>query len=159
MSKLTRRVFLFTGTAVGAGLALGTGYLSTIDTDGLAGGDGHNGAAKLNAWVEIRPDGKIRIAVPRAEMGQGIYTGIATLIAEELEISLDAKTVIVEHPDELLPVYTNFVGALNKRPEDMSGRQFEYRRRLSFDAGRGGDGQDHAGRGGGGKVGRLARHV
>ena len=121
MSKLTRRVFLFTGTAVGAGLALGAGYLSTIDTDGLAGGDGHNGAAKLNAWVEIRPDGKIRIAVPRAEMGQGIYTGIATLIAEELEISLDAKTVIVEHPDELLPVYTNFVGALNKRPEDMSG--------------------------------------
>ena len=121
MSKLTRRIFLFTGAAVGAGLALGAGYLSSIDTDGLAPGEGHDGAAKLNAWIEIRPDGKIRIAVPRAEMGQGIYTGIATLIAEELEISLDPATVIVEHPDELLPVYTNFVGALNKRPEDMGG--------------------------------------
>ncbi len=121
MSKLTRRVFLATGVTVGAGLALGAGYLATIDTDGLAGGDGHNGAAKLNAWVEIRPDGTIRIAVPRAEMGQGIYTGIAMLIAEELEITLDPKTVIIEHPDELLPVYTNFVGALSKRPEDMGG--------------------------------------
>ena len=121
MSKLTRRIFLFTGAAVGAGLALGVGYLSTVDTEGLTPGEGHNGAAKLNAWVEIRPDGKIRIAVPRAEMGQGIYTGIATLIAEELEIALDPATVIVEHPDELLPEYTNFVGALGKRPEDMSG--------------------------------------
>ncbi|MBI1211033.1 MAG: molybdopterin-dependent oxidoreductase [Alphaproteobacteria bacterium] len=121
MSKITRRIFLFTGAAVGAGLALGVGYLSTVDTDGLSPGEGHDGAAKLNAWVEIRPDGKVRIAVPRAEMGQGVYTGIATLIAEELEIALDPATVIVEHPDELLPVYTNFVGALNKRPEDISG--------------------------------------
>ncbi len=121
MSKLTRRVFLVAGVTVGAGLALGAGYLASIDTDGLAGGDGHNGASKLNAWVEIRPDGTIRIAVPRAEMGQGIYTGIAMLIAEELEITLDPKTVIIEHPDELLPVYTNFVAALNKRPEDSSG--------------------------------------
>ena len=121
MSKLTRRLFLFTGATVGAGLALGVGYLASIDTEGLTPGEGHNGAAKLNAWVEIRPDGKVRIAVPRAEMGQGVYTGIATLIAEELEISLDPATVIVEHPDEILPVYTNFVAALNKRPEEAAG--------------------------------------
>ena len=120
MSSLTRRIFLTTGVVLGAGLAVGAGYLSTIDTDGLSPGEGHNGAAKLNAWIEIRPDGTVRIAAPRAEMGQGIYTGLAMLIAEELEIALDDK-VIVEHPDELLPAYTNFVGALNKRPEETGG--------------------------------------
>ncbi len=121
MSKLTRRIFLATGAVVGAGLAVGVGYLSSIDTEGLSPGEGHNGATKLNAWIEIRPDGIIRIAAPRAEMGQGIHTGLAMLIAEELEIELDPAKVIVEHPDELLPVYTNFVGGLRKRREEMSG--------------------------------------
>lgn len=121
MSKLTRRIFIATGVVVGAGLAVGGGYLASIDTDGLSPGEGHNGAVKLNAWVEIRPDGTIRIAAPRAEMGQGIYTGLAMLIAEELEIALDPAKVIVEHPDELWPVYTNFVLAVNKRPEEAGG--------------------------------------
>ena len=49
MSKLTRRIFLIGGTTVGAGLALGVGYLASIDTDGLTPGAGHDGAAKLNA--------------------------------------------------------------------------------------------------------------
>jgi isoquinoline 1-oxidoreductase beta subunit len=119
--SITRRIFLATGALVGTGLAVGVGYLSTIDTEGLSPGEGHDGAHKLNAWIEIRPDNTVHIAVPRAEMGQGVYTGIAMLIAEELEIELDPKTVIVEHPDELASPYTNFVAALNKRPEDAAG--------------------------------------
>jgi isoquinoline 1-oxidoreductase beta subunit len=119
--SITRRVLLATGAVVGAGLAVGVGYLTTIDTEGLSPGEGHNGATKLNAWIEIMPDNTVHIAVPRAEMGQGITTGIAMLIAEELEIELDPKKVIVAHPDELAPAYTNFVAALNKRPEDAAG--------------------------------------
>lgn len=119
--SVTRRILLATGAVVGAGLAVGVGYLSTIDTEGLSPGEGHEGATKLNSWIEIKPDNTVRIAVPRAEMGQGIYTGIAMLIAEELEIELDPEKVIVEHPDELASVYTNFVAALNKRPEEAAG--------------------------------------
>src|SRR5579871_1983762 len=119
--SITRRILLATGAVVGAGLAVGVGYISMIDTEGLSGGEGHNGATKLNAWIEIKPDNTVRIAVPRAEMGQGIYTGIAMLVAEELEIELDPEKVVVEHPDELASVYTNFVIALNKRPEDAAG--------------------------------------
>jgi isoquinoline 1-oxidoreductase subunit beta len=119
--SITRRILLATGALVGTGLAVGVGYLSTIDTEGLAPGAGHDGATKLNAWIEIKPDNTVRIAVPRAEMGQGVYTGIAMLIAEELEIELDPAKVIVEHPDEVASVYTNFTGALRKRPEEAAG--------------------------------------
>jgi isoquinoline 1-oxidoreductase subunit beta len=119
--SITRRIFLATGALVGTGLAVGVGYLSTIDTEGMKPGEGHNGAAKLNAWIEIRPDNTVRIAVPRAEMGQGIYNGVAMLVAEELEIELDPKTVIVEHPDELASAYTNFAIAIQKRPEEAGG--------------------------------------
>lgn len=119
--SITRRILLATGAVVGTGLAVGVGYLATVDTDGLSPGPGHDGATKLNAWIEIKPDNTVRIFVPRAEMGQGVYTGIAMLVAEELEIDLDPAKVTVEHPDELASAYTNFVAALNKRPEDASG--------------------------------------
>ena len=104
MRKISRRAVLLTGAAAGTvavgGLLIGVGYLATIDTTGLDGSVLADGTAQLNAYIRIAPDGRITLAVPRTEMGQGVFTGHAMLLAEELEIDLDAGNVEVIHPTE-----------------------------------------------------------
>src|SRR5690348_9621507 len=43
-------------------------------------------SGQLNAWVRIGTDDSITILVDRSEMGQGVYTALPTLLAEELEV-------------------------------------------------------------------------
>ncbi|MEM6852687.1 MAG: molybdopterin cofactor-binding domain-containing protein, partial [Pseudomonadota bacterium] len=125
MIKPTRRTFLVAGAATGAGLAgaaiFGVGVLAGVDTDGLAPVLRDDGAVGLNAWIEIHPDGRIVLAAPRVEMGQGAQTGLAMLMAEELEVSPSATNVEVRHPVETLPAYANFALGLGARPEEASG--------------------------------------
>ncbi len=120
---LSRRGFLITGGVllgtVTAGAALGVGYLSTLDLDGMTPGVGPDGRLDLNAFISIAPDGQITAYVARTEMGQGVQTGLATLIAEELAV--DPATIHVLHPTEPLPAYGNYTLPLQTRPEDVSG--------------------------------------
>src|ERR687893_2584785 len=46
------------------------------------------------SWIQVLPDGRIRLLVPKAEMGQGIHTGLAQIAAEELEVPLDRVEVM-----------------------------------------------------------------
>jgi isoquinoline 1-oxidoreductase subunit beta len=62
------------------------------------------GEAILNAWIKIGKDGHVTIVVPQIEMGQGSYTLIPQIIADEL--GADWRTVGVE-PAPLNPVYAN----------------------------------------------------
>jgi len=121
MVKFSRRGFMIGGAAVGGTLALGVGFLASVDTDGLGSVVRSDGVVDLNAWVTIHPDGQIVFSIPRNEMGQGVFTSLPMLIAEELEVDLNAANVSVVHPTENLPVYANFVLALRKRPEMLSG--------------------------------------
>jgi isoquinoline 1-oxidoreductase beta subunit len=120
---LSRRTFLFTGAALG-GTAMvaavgGLGYLATVDMDGPDGFvDGDR--AVFNAFVAIHGDGRVVIQAPRTEMGQGIHTGLAMLVAEELDIPFDSR-ISVEHPVEQLAVYANYGAPLRTRPEDARG--------------------------------------
>src|SRR6202040_701675 len=50
--------------------------------------------AEINAWVVVKPDNTCMIRIARSEMGQGTLTGLAQLVAEELEC--DWKTVKVD---------------------------------------------------------------
>jgi isoquinoline 1-oxidoreductase beta subunit len=91
LAELTRRRFL--GTAVGAG---GT-VLLALTLPGFGGGQkpGSRGASsQLNAWLTIGADNSFTVIVDRSEMGQGVYTALPMLLAEELEISLDAVKVV-----------------------------------------------------------------
>src|SRR4051812_4533228 len=86
---LTRRVFLQAGAAVGGGLMLNVS-LPFAKSEAEAA----NGFAP-NAFIRIERDGKIVLTMPYVEMGQGTYTSIPMLIAEELEV--DLKQVHLEH--------------------------------------------------------------
>ena len=44
------------------------------------------GDVALNGWIKIAADGSVILAMPRSEMGQGVHTGLATLVAEELDV-------------------------------------------------------------------------
>jgi len=98
---LSRRRFLSVSAAVGGGLLIGFTTGPSIGTADAA----QNVASPPftpNAFVRIGADGQIVLTMPYVEMGQGTYTSIPMLIAEELEVSL--SQVRVEHapPDEKL---------------------------------------------------------
>ena len=96
--SLSRRSFLQAGAAAGGGVILSVtlpfanGEAAAADADGFA----------PNAFIRIERDGQIVLTIPYVEMGQGTYTSIPMLIAEELEV--DLNQVRVEHapPNEKL---------------------------------------------------------
>src|SRR3989441_7248511 len=76
-----RRDFLKVSTAAGGGLALQL----TIPVPALAQAGAKGKGPELTAWIVINPDSSVVIRVARSEMGQGSSTGLAMLVAEELE--------------------------------------------------------------------------
>ncbi len=95
---LSRRRFLKVGAAAGGGLMLSLS-LPFSNAEAEAAGAG---SFAPNAFIRIEGDGQITLTMPYVEMGQGNYTAIPMLIAEELEV--DLKQVRLEHapPDEHL---------------------------------------------------------
>jgi len=91
-TKISRRTFLISSAAVGGGLALGL----RLPPFGPAVARAADGSPEITVWVAIRPDNTTIIRAVRAEMGQGTITGLAQLIAEELEC--DWKGVSIEYP-------------------------------------------------------------
>jgi len=67
--------------------------------------DGSDSGAVLNAFVRIEPDGRVRLTIPSVEMGQGVYTSLSMLLAEELEVKLDQ--IEVEHAPPNDALYAN----------------------------------------------------
>ena len=76
---LSRRNFIIGAAAAGGGLSLG--FHVPLGAQPLAGA----AMPEVNAWVVVRPDESCVIRIARAEMGQGTHTGLAQLVAEELE--------------------------------------------------------------------------
>src|SRR6266850_1517856 len=89
--KIDRRSFVIGTAAVGAGLTLGLKI--PFGTSVVRAQDG---SPEINVWVVIRPDDTVVIRVARSEMGQGTITGLAQMVAEELEC--DWAKVTTEYP-------------------------------------------------------------
>ena len=83
---VTRRSFLQAGAALGGGLVIGW-HLPASAAPGAA--------FAPNAFVRIARDGSVALTIPQVEMGQGTYTSMAMLIAEELDV--DLAQVQVDH--------------------------------------------------------------
>jgi isoquinoline 1-oxidoreductase subunit beta len=90
--QMNRRAFVIGTAAVGTGLALGL----DIPFGGPTVVRAADGSPEINAWVVIRPDDTVVIRIARSEMGQGTLTGLAQLVAEELEC--DWSKVVTEFP-------------------------------------------------------------
>ena len=87
---LSRRRFIVTTAAAGGGLALGMRLpLGPGAAEAQTATD-----TEVNAWVVVKPDDTCVIRIARSEMGQGTLTGLAQLVAEELEC--DWKKVTTE---------------------------------------------------------------
>ncbi|MET0721127.1 MAG: molybdopterin cofactor-binding domain-containing protein [Tardiphaga sp.] len=89
---LNRRSFVLGTAAVGGGLALGFDF----PLGGPSVARAADAPPEVNAWVVIRPDDTVVIRIARSEMGQGTLTGLAQLVAEELEC--DWSKVTTEYP-------------------------------------------------------------
>jgi len=90
-ARIDRRSFIIGTATVGGGLALGLNL--------PLGGSvvrAQDGSPEITAWVVIRPDDTVVIRVARSEMGQGTITGLAQMVAEELEC--DWSKVSTEYP-------------------------------------------------------------
>ena len=90
--KLNRRAFVIGTAAAGAGLAIGL----DLPFGGPTVVRAADGSPEVNAWIVIRPDDTTVIRIARSEMGQGTLTGLAQLVAEELEC--DWSKVTTEYP-------------------------------------------------------------
>jgi len=96
VSDLSRRDFLGATASLGGGLvlallpaAVGRSNSATAARAGRA-----SAAAQLNAWLKIGRDNSITVIVDRSEMGQGVYTALPMLLAEELGIDLNAIRIV-----------------------------------------------------------------
>jgi isoquinoline 1-oxidoreductase subunit beta len=97
---LSRRTFLQAGAAAGGGLMLSLS-LPFAGADAAAAADGF----APNAFIRIGGDGQVVLIMPYVEMGQGTYTSVPMLIAEELEV--DLKQVRLEHAPPNEKLYAN----------------------------------------------------
>lgn len=101
-TALTRRSFL-AGTSAAAGGLMVSFYVP------LAGAQ--DATPEVNAWVVIKPDDTVVIRIARSEMGQGTLTGLAQLVAEELECNWSKVTTEYPTPGQNLArkrVWGNF---------------------------------------------------
>jgi isoquinoline 1-oxidoreductase beta subunit len=107
LSQVNRRSFLAGAAAIGGGLSLGFRIPSGLAVAQAAA----DSVPEVNAWVVIRPDDTVVIRVARSEMGQGTLTGLAQLVAEELECDWSKVTTEYPTPGENLArkrVWKNF---------------------------------------------------
>src|SRR5258707_2546295 len=93
--QISRRGFLATIGAVGGGLSLGFNIPFEFATAQAA-----DTTPEVNAWVLIRPDDTVVIRIARTEMGQGTLTGLAQLVAEELECNWTKVTTEFPSPGQ-----------------------------------------------------------
>jgi isoquinoline 1-oxidoreductase subunit beta len=94
----SRRTFLVTGAAAGGGLLLGVCLPRSIRAMAQVADE----TLAPNAFVRIKPDDSITLVMPQVEMGQGTYTSMSMLIAEELEVALEQIGVEAAPPNDKL---------------------------------------------------------
>jgi isoquinoline 1-oxidoreductase subunit beta len=102
--SLPRRQFLSTSAALGGGLLIGFTAGHAIGAAGAAEKVA-SGSFAPNAFIRIDPNGQVTLIMPYVEMGQGTYTSIPMLIAEELEV--DLRQVQLEHAPPNEKLYAN----------------------------------------------------
>lgn len=121
MRNLKRRHFILGG--VGAAGALVIGWLATPGRQRFMAGKPLGvgpGQTALNGWVKVSADNTVTVVMSQAEMGQGVHTGLAMLLADEMDA--DWSQVKLEQ-STLDAIYNNqaaVIDSLPFQPDDRS---------------------------------------
>ena len=120
IGKIARRTFLVGSVAIAGGVAFGV-YLARKPLENPLRPAA--GEATLNPYILINADG-VTIIAPRAEMGQGIHSTLAALVAEELD--LDWETVTVLHGPPAQAYYNGAIGGAGLPYPDYALSNFQH---------------------------------
>ncbi len=115
-SALTRRGFLQAGLAVGGALVV------AFQLPSAHGAPAGKSVFAPNAFIRIDPHGKVTLIMPQVEMGQGIYTSVAMILAEELDAAFDQVSLEAAPPNDKL--YGNPVFGIQVTGNSNSVRAF-----------------------------------
>lgn len=120
LATITRRTFLVGAVALTGGAAFGY-YKYRQPFDNPLEDELTDGEATFNPYVKIGSDNTITVIAPRAEMGQGIFTTLGALVAEELDVTLDQ--IKIEH-GPASPAYFNTAGLEHGAPYPLFDESF-----------------------------------
>jgi isoquinoline 1-oxidoreductase subunit beta len=115
--RLTRRVVLLSGVGAAGALVLGwaglppRGRLGSANLLPAGGGE-----VALNGWIKVAPDGSVTFATPFVEMGQGVHTALAMLVAEEMDLPPTRVRPVQAPHDAIYGNVAMFVGSLPLHP-------------------------------------------
>jgi isoquinoline 1-oxidoreductase subunit beta len=115
--QMSRRTVLQVAAVVGGGLLVG--FAAPL---GLASAPKTAGELAPNAFIRIDPTGKVTLIMPQVEMGQGVYTSISMILAEELDAAWESVAVQHAPPDTAL--YANPVFGVQATGNSNSIRAF-----------------------------------
>ncbi|MBV8666166.1 MAG: xanthine dehydrogenase family protein molybdopterin-binding subunit [Burkholderiaceae bacterium] len=117
--KKSRRRFLLGGLGVAGALVVGWGVMpprqrlnanQPLPTE--------NGEVALNGWIKIGKDGTVTVAMPRAEMGQGVHTALPMLVAEEMDVPLTSVRIVQSPIDKIYGNVAMLPDGLPFHPDD-----------------------------------------
>ena len=120
LATITRRTFLIGAVALTGGAAFGY-YKYRQPFDNPLKDDLAEGEATFNPYVKIGSDNVITVIAPRAEMGQGIFTTLGALVAEELDVTLDQIRI---EPGPASPAYFNTAALEHGAPYPLFDESF-----------------------------------
>jgi isoquinoline 1-oxidoreductase subunit beta len=116
---MKRRAVILSGLGAAAALVVGWGVLPPRSRLGAADTlPKGNDTFGLNGWIKIAADGHVLLAMNRSEMGQGVHTALAMLVAEELDVSLAKVRLIDAGADKLYGNVAMFVASLPFHPNE-----------------------------------------
>jgi len=108
-----RRTLLLSGLGAAGALLVGWGVMPMrsrmggVDTMPVA-----EGQVGLNGWIKIGADGTVMLAMPRSEMGQGVYTALAMLAAEELDVPMSRVMLVQAGHESMYGNVASFTDSL-----------------------------------------------
>ncbi|MEL7284099.1 MAG: molybdopterin cofactor-binding domain-containing protein [Pseudomonadota bacterium] len=92
MGKWTRRGFIAAGVVTGGALMVGVGIREGHRAPKLAGLVTDEGETLVNVWVKLAPDNTVTAIVPHSEMGQGVFTSMTQMLADEMDADWEKVT-------------------------------------------------------------------
>lgn len=123
---MKRRTWLFSAAGATGALIVGWGLLPARSRTG----SGRlwppvENEVALNGWIKVLPDGSVVLAMPRSEMGQGVFTALPMLVAEELDLPLSRIRIEQAGSDAIYGNVAMLVASLPFHPLESEQRPFK----------------------------------